>query len=315
LPETAVGLVAAGSLALLAIVVARASAPAALGLGLVLGVLSLTHSAWQFAGLFTLVALFVHLLVFDRPNIRLAAYAGMGLLAILGPYAVVQVVEDLPQIGDARKGYGAGGAWAVWSGSRAETDFLPTEDSYTVAQRNYLRGGVVVMARLLESGELEIDEHLAETIREKAASPDAATLQLTDVDFYEAALANHLDDPGAWPRKVEQGLKTVLLPAPDLTFYAVPLKTWFREPWRPLAKGLVVLLVLGLALLVVRRRDRLILAVPLALQTAAFLVGVPEHRYGYPLLSGVFILASYAVVSLVCMARQARAESTAPGAA
>ena len=311
MPETTIGLVAAGSLALLAVAVARASVPAALGLGVVLGVLSLTHSAWQFAGLLTLVALAVHLLVFDRSNLRLAAYAGVGLIAILGPYTVVQAAADLPQMGQGGLGYGAGGGWTLWSGSRSTTDFLPIEDSFTVANLNG-PGGVVEMSRLLDAGELEIDEHLAETIRAKAASPEAATLQLTDGDFYDAALANLLDDPGAWPRKLEQGLTTVFLPNVDLVFFAAPLEqTWFREPWRPLAKGVVVLLVLGLALLVVRRRDRLIMAVPVAAQTAVFLVAVPEHRYGYPLLSSVFLLASYAVVSLVCVVRRARAGSTA----
>jgi hypothetical protein len=78
-----------------------------------------------------------------------------------------------------------------------------------------------------------------------------------------------------------------------------------------LAYGILGLAVLGLAHLVAFRRDRLVLFVPLVVQTAVFVAGAPETRYGYPLLSSVFLLAAHAVVTGSRLVRRAVPASAA----
>jgi hypothetical protein len=308
MPETTVGLVVGGVLSLLALLITRGGLVTALALGAALALLSLTHSAWQFVGIPTVAALALHFLVYDRSRLRLAGYAALVLVAVLGSYSAVRAATDLPRAGEGGRGYGAGGGWGFWVGSRSSTDFLPVADDYTIANHN-APGGVVQLAQRIRAGELTTDEHLTKIIFEKVSRSDAAKEQLEDGDFYDAGIRNLLDDPGAWPEKVGHGLKTVFLPAPDLTFYAAPLAaTWFRHPWRQLAGWVAALMIAGLALVTLQRRDRLVLFVPLVFQVTLFVAWAPESRYGYPLLSSVFLLASFAVVNAFWMARNALAK-------
>ena len=309
MPETTVGLVVAGCLALLAVLIARGGTAVAIAFGIALGILSLTHSAWQFVPVVTIGALALHFRLYDRSHLRLAAWTAIGAVAIVGPYTIAQTAADLPQAGQGGLGYGAGGGWGFWVGSRSWTHFLPVADDYKIANLN-APGGVVKIARLLDDGKLHTDSHLARVIRRKASAPDAATAQIADGDFYDAGIQNLLEHPGAWPDKLYGGLKTIFLPTPDLTFFAARLATpnltffaapvdatWFRRPWRSIAPWVAGLMLAGILLVLVRMRNRLVLFVPLLLQTVLFLSGTPETRYGYPLLSSVFLLASYAVVS------------------
>jgi hypothetical protein len=298
MPETTTGLVVAGALVLLSLVVTRPSIGWAAVCGAAFGLLSLTHSGWQFAGVVTAVAVLVHFWVYDRDRICVAVALLAVVVGILASYTVVRVATDLPRPGQGGVGYGAGGAWGVWTGSRSFTDFLPVPDDYTIANEN-APGGVVHHAQLIRTDKLQPDRHLSATILDKAAGPDASTQQITDSDFLHAGFANLLDHPGAWPRKTWVGLKRLFLPNPNLVFYAAPVKaTWFRHPWRTVAVPLLGLTVAGLVLLLASRRDRLVLFVPLVAQTVIFLVGVPEPRYSYPLVSSMMLLAAFAALAL-----------------
>jgi hypothetical protein len=299
MPETTVAFVVAACLALLAVVITRGGIGVAVALGIALGILSLTHSAWQFVALVTIFALALHFRLYDRGRLRLAGWAAIGALTILGPYAIAQNAADLPQPGQGGLGYGAGGGWGFWVGSRAWTDFLPVADDYTIANIN-APGGIVKMSRLVSQGKLHPDRHITAVIRSKAVGPGAATAQITDGDFYDAGVQNLLERPGRWPDKLYRGLKTIFLPAPDLTFFAPPVAaTWFRSPWRSIAPWVVGLMLAGLAMVLVKLRNRLVLFVPLLMQSVLFVVGTPESRYGYPLLSSVFLLASVGAVAIV----------------
>jgi hypothetical protein len=310
LPETTVGVLTAGVLALAAMTITgRGGWWASVGLGLALGLLGLTHPAWQFLPFVMVAAFAVHFRAYARERLLSVALVGLGACAILLPYAIVQEAAGLPRPGAGGIAYG--GAWSMWVGSRPWTHFGPTQSDYTLASVNET-GGVRQLARLIQSGDLETDPYLSRLILEKAARPEHANVRLTDGDYYRAAVHNLLADPTVWPRKTWHGLTTVLLPPPALVLGTVAgsaqqggalypptvKQAWIRRPWRSLGAILAIVMLAGFVLVVLHRRDRLVLFVPLLFQTAVFVVGAPEARYGYPLVSSVMVLAAYALIRL-----------------
>ena len=100
----------------------------------------------------------------------------------------------------------------------------------------------------------------------------------------------------------------------DLNFLPedpVPNATWFRPVWRPLSAVLGVLAGAGLLYVILRRRDRLVLFVPLIFQVLLLLVTHADYRYVIPLWSSMFVLAG-ALLASGSFSHPTRAEPVSP---
>ncbi len=315
LTETLTDLLMALVLALLAAMLARKRKALALASGISLGVLSLAHPAYQVLPVILLLALAAHFLVYERKHVRLVFLVALGVFTVQVPHIVAVAEVPLPSLGQGGIGYGGGGGWGFYAGSRAETDFVPVPDDYRVSHLS-AEGRLALVGRLIDRGEIHVEPHLLAIIRRNLRSPDPVRQALTDSDYYKAGAENLLDHPEKWPLKVEGNAGRLFLLPDRLQLYRdEPLaanwrttkwpfyerdhrttSTWFLRPWRPLSALLVVCVVSGLLFVLLRRRDRLVLFVPLVAQTVLLIAILVEWRYVIPLWSSMFVLAGLGTV-------------------
>lgn len=298
--ETTLNLMAAILLALLAAALARGSPRLAILAGSASGLLSISHAAFQFLWIVLLVALTVYLWIRERRRFALAGFFALGTAAIILPYMVFTAAAHLPHLGEGARGYGGGGGWTFWIGSRWQTDFTLGPGDYEAGDL-YGPGALVELGKKIDQGRVHVEPHLLKTIRAKLARPDAEQLTLTDGDYYRAGLENLLDRPGKWPRKLGRNAETLFLVPRDLNFLPedpLPSQTWFRPLWRPLSAMLAVLSLAGLFYVLARRRDDVILVVPLVFQLLLLMVTHADYRYIIPLWSSMFLLAGAALAAL-----------------
>src|SRR5262249_9179121 len=192
--------------------------------------------------------------------------------------------------------------------------------------------------RRIDKGELHVEPHLLATIRRKLAGPDPYRATLEDWDYYRAGIANLLETPSKWPDKVLLNARALFLVPPDIGFYGPARaeggstmsdsyklilecghpcrgpgpteRTWFRGIWRPLSAALLLLWVVGLVSVTIRRRDRLVLFVPLVFQIVLLMFFVVEARYVIPLWSSMFLLAGVGTAALADAVRALRNHGT-----
>lgn len=307
LTETLTDMLLSITLALAAATLARRTARLALCTGLVLGLLAISHSAFQALSWVMALAFAVHLLVYDRSKLRLVLSVLGGILVGWAPVTLAAAAFGLPHLGEGARGYGGGGGWSFWIGSRAETGFVGTADDAQLGDLS-ADGQLIDVGRRIDRGELHVEPHLLAAIRRKLAGPNPRSATLEDGDYYRAGFASLLETPEQWPAKLRLNAEALFLVPSDIGFYRPDptRQTWFRGIWRPLSGALALLAALGLARVVIERRDRLILFVPVVMQAVLLMFFVVEHRYVIPLWSSMFLLAGVGAVALVDVGTGAR---------
>jgi hypothetical protein len=286
LTETLLGLLTAALAALLAgTLVRRSENLAALG-GLVAGLVSISHPAYQFLWIVLLAAVIAVI----RPRRLIMAFA-IGIGAVLSPYWAFSTAADAPRLGQA-VGSGLGGGYTFYVGSRWQTDFTTTAGDRIVADYAH---ELETLGALLDAGAIDVEPTLEATIREKLARPGHETL--TDRDFYAAGVTNLLERPDRLPLKLRRNASTlfVLQPDPRLGDPARTEAIWLRSFWRPASVLLALLAVAGSAYVLGCRRDRLLIFVPPLFQTMVFMASHTEARYAIPLWPYVFLLGAVAL--------------------
>jgi hypothetical protein len=298
--ESLTNLLMAGLLALTAAMLRRRTAILGVAVGAMLAVVALSHSAFLALPWVMVLALFVHFQVFDRTRIRVVSAVLGAFLVVWIPVTLGAAAFGLPRLGQGAQGYGGGGGWTFWAGSRAATDFTPGPTDQFVGDLSSF-GQLLDVERRIERGELLVDPRLRATIRQKldrADDPRAATLE--DADYYRVGLENLLDSPGEWPRKLRRNATILFFVPGNLRLY-IPERHaagWITRPWRPLSAVLLMLAVVGIAWTALERRTRLVLALPLIVQVGLLMVFVTEPRYLIPLWSSMFLFAGVGVVYL-----------------
>lgn len=263
--------------------------------GLLLGVLAITHSAFQFVGLVTLVALLLHRWRYRDGMRWRTALVGAGMVAIVLPSLLIRGAFDLPQQGEGARGYGGGGGWTFWIGSNPDLGFRQPVDGYKFSELG-AEGEFAEVLDQVRSGELYADPHLKAIILAKAQSADLQHETLTDADFYRAGVQNLLSEPALLPVKVTSGMAKLLSVPPGLGYYRTgPSTAAPGAPWQFFSYALFVLGGAGILMLAISRRDRLILIVPLAVQASVLILAFPESRHVIPLWGSLFLFAGVAV--------------------
>ena len=294
--ETLLNLMMAIVMALLAAVVCRKSAKLGVLCGLAVGVLSITHSAYQFLPFALYPVFLAHLYFYDRGHLRLAMYFLIGILLIQVPYQVTVVAKQLPTLGEGARGCGGGGGWTFWEGSRPETDFARRPEDFAVADLS-APGQLILLGERIARDEVQVEPHLLRIIEEKLSLRNPMDQTLTDGDFYRAGIENLLEHPLKWPRKLRVNAFVLFgFPSRMLFYPPDPTEaTWFRGPWRMLNWLLNIGSALGAVFLLWKRRDRLILFAPFAFQAALILAALAENRYVIPFWSSMFLLTSIGI--------------------
>lgn len=297
LMETLLDLMLALVLVLIARTLTRTSIAVAAALGLTLGVLAISHAAYQWLWVIVVITLTLASAFGRRSLAPATAVVTLATLAVLVPYHVVAKVEHRATTGTGGRGYGGGGGWTFYVGSRPQTDFRRIPDDFKIGDLS-APGQLVRLAHDVDEGKVYMEPHLRKILEEKAHRANALHETLTDSDYYRAGLQNLLSDPLGWPRKVWFNGSTLFALPADLDLYkpdVAPGTTWFRDVWRPLSIALFALAAVGLIVVALRRRIALILFVPLVFETAIVIASYAEARYVIPLLSSMFLLAAVAV--------------------
>ncbi len=263
--------------------------------GLLLGVLSITHSAFQFVGLVTLGALILHRWRYNDGRRWRTALLAAGMLAVVLPSLVVRSAFDLPQQGEGARGYGGGGGWTFWIGSNPDLGYRQPVDGYKFSELG-AEGEFAEVLDQVRSGELYADPHLKAIILAKAGSSDLAHETLTDADFYKAGVQNLLSEPARLPVKVTSGVTKLVAVPPGLSYYRTePSAAAPGAPWQFFSYVLFAVGGAGILLVAIARRDRLILVVPLAVQATVLILAFPENRHVIPLWGSLFLFSGVAV--------------------
>lgn len=292
--ETWLAFLSALLMFLLARVITGASMKWSLATGLLLGGLAITHSAFQLVGIALLVALTAHWLAFDRSRLRQAVLVGVGLFAVLVPSLLIRQAFDLPQQGEGARGWGGGGGWTFWIGTRSDLGYWQPVDGWKFSELT-ADGQFAEVASQVRQGSLTTDPHLTQIILDKAAAGNVRDQTLTDADFYRAGLANLLDDPASWPLKVAYGINKLTTIPDGITLYrSAPSAAAITGPWTPAAAALLALALAGVLCLLVRARDRLVLAVPFVVQLAVLIAAYPENRHAIPLWGAMALFTGVA---------------------
>lgn len=267
-------------------------------LGLVTGLLSISHPIWVFSPAVLCVSLFFTYRRREKRWLiaRKLSFVVLGLLAVLVPWHAVRIAWNLPQLGQGGTGFGAGGGFTFYVGSRAETRGQTVPEDYLVVETYFPIGRLRDLFERVQTGEVTIEPILLKIIEEKLASPDQVDWTLTDFDYYRAGIENWLDRPWQIPYLVAIKTYWFLLDVNNTPSYPMPESVLYNYSWRVFFKMLnwptLILTLIGLA--VVRRRypDRLVLFAGLIYQTLAVLLTYPDNRYKYPGMSAMALLVA-----------------------
>ena len=110
LTETTTDLLMAAVLALLALTLVRRSARVAGLTGVTLGVIGISHSAYQFLP-WVMVVTMALWAAFGHGRARLVAALSLGVASVLLPFALAVTAAGQPHLGEGGRGYGGGGGW------------------------------------------------------------------------------------------------------------------------------------------------------------------------------------------------------------
>lgn len=303
--ETLLALLMALLLALLARAISRGSPKFALLAGTVASLLAISHTAYQLLWIVLGVSLAVHLWLAGKQRFALAGYYVLGAIPIMLSYVVLTVAADLPGMGEGARGHAQGGGWTFYVSTRWETDFKPVVPD-DLAIGSLVPGKLVEVGPRIEAGEVEVEDDLLAIIERKLARPDPYHETLTDADYYRAGVANLLERPGKWPRRVWVSSVELFLLPEDLVLAepdSASGQRWFRPIWRPLSALLVALAIGGLLCVLRQHRNRLVLFVPPLCQAGLFvLMAAPQARYSIPFWPFMFLLTAVALVAIASFA-------------
>ena len=130
--EPTLALMTTTLLVLLASTLARGSPRLALVAGIAAALLSISHAAYQFVWIVLIMSLAAHFWIRERPRFSLAGFFALGTAVIVLPYLVLTSAAHLPHLGEGARGFGGGGGWTFYIGSRWETDFTLAPGDYEV---------------------------------------------------------------------------------------------------------------------------------------------------------------------------------------
>lgn len=288
--ETLLSLLMALTLWVLALVVSKPSVKRLLGLGLCFGIMAVTHSAYQYVGLVTLGALML-MWGLRRESWRRAGLVVAAMALVLVPISLGRIAFDLPGQGEGSRGYGGGGGWTFWAASNVDTDFIPNPAIKSLGDLN----SEEVRQRAIEAreGRLAVDRHMLQVLEAKLG-PEQDTV-ISDRQFYQAGIQNLLDHPESWPRKATVGISNLLRVPADLGYYGPAVVQW-PGPWQTVRILLTSLALVGLLMVGLKRRDRLILFVPMLSMYALLLIAMPERRHSIPMFGSEMLLVAFAMV-------------------
>ncbi len=161
--------------------------------GLLLGLMAITHSAFQVVGVVVILAVLFGYGLRSRQARTAAIAVALGLVLVTVPVQVFRSVNDLPGQGQGSRGYGAGGGWTFWAGSNADTGFHGNPDLAELA--NLTKPESVREAALkVRDGAITTDRHMQELLARKLS--EQPTSLISDGDYYALGLANLRDH---WP--------------------------------------------------------------------------------------------------------------------
>ncbi|MBI2841622.1 MAG: glycosyltransferase family 39 protein [Acidobacteria bacterium] len=270
--------------------------------GIFLGIVSLSHSAYQYLPWAVVATLILHYRRHLWERAREHMVFGAGLFIILLPFHAVRIYENLPSLGQGGLGFGGGGAWAFYIGSRPETKWYVIPDDFKYTDATTLQSFKRVVGQI-ESGEIWMEPTLRQIIMERQTSIDPAARRLKQSDFYRAGLRNWLEAwyllPNmVWTKACQYfSIRVGFGPAPRPAIS--PLSPMFMIlNWIYVDRLLLLLASAGLALVIGVRTNRLLIFVPLLFQTALFLASQPVWRYSYPLTPSMILLAAYPICLL-----------------
>jgi 4-amino-4-deoxy-L-arabinose transferase-like glycosyltransferase len=303
--ETLLALLMALLLALLAAAIARGSPRLALLAGVVASLVAISHPSYQLLWVVMGISLAIHFWLAERQQLRLVGFYALGALPIILSYVVLTIAADLPRMGVGARGHAQGAGWTFYVSTRWETNFKPVVPDDLVIG-SLTPGRLVEAGREIDAGEVEVEEDLLATIREKLARPDPYNETLTDGDYYRAGVANLLERPSSWPERLWVNSLALFVLPDDLVLAepdSAPGQRWFRPVWRPLSALLTVLALVGLVQIIFRHRNRAVLFVPWLFQAGVIvLLSAPQARYAVPFWPTMFVAAAVPLVAVATYA-------------
>jgi hypothetical protein len=208
-------------------------------------------------------------------------------------------------MGEGARGHAQGGGWTFYVSTRWETNFKPVVPDDLVVG-SLTPGRLVEAGKKIDAGEVEVEEDLLATIREKLARPDPYNETLTDGDYYRAGVANLLERPSRWPERLWVNGVALFVQPDDLVLAepdSAPGQRWFRPVWRPLSALLTILALVGLVQILLRHRNRVVLFVPWLFQAGVIvLMSAPQARYAIPFWPTMFVAAAVPLVAIATYA-------------
>jgi hypothetical protein len=267
-------------------------------LGLLAGLIGISHPLWM------LFPFFLGILLWFRYRDRRSKLVTLGrvgvvfagILAVLVPWHAARIAFSLPQSGQGQTGFGGGGGWTFYVGSRAETLGSTVPEDYLVVETYFPPGRLAKLHEKTKTGEVKIEPHLLAIIEEKLASPYESDRVLTDFDYYRAGIENWIDKPLQIPKLIAAKFYWYFLGTATTPSYPLKSSPISGEGWRFIVKilnwPLILAAVGGLWLVAKDYRDKLIVFGPLVLHTATVIVTYSDNRYKYPNLSAIFLLVS-----------------------
>ncbi len=319
LTETFYALLTTLFLLMLACLLETARSSTAMVAGVLLALLSISHSAWQF-----LVWIMLPLIVFsllqrhDRLRSRNASLAAVvGAMLVIAPLQVMRIRHNLPGMGQGGFGYGSGGGWTFYVGSRAETRGLAVTEDYMLSSTYPSPRHLAALHDKIQRKEVILEPVIAQILSRKLASPNEADHFLRDPDYYRAGLINWLDEPRQIPGLILDKASFFLLSEGNTLHAGYPASALSGPRWEGLfhwlRAPLLILGFVGFAILFAGYRGQMVLFVPLVFQTLVPLLSSPEVRYQYPNLPTLFLLAALAMAKIQgngrTVSRETRASS------
>lgn len=304
LTETLLAVVVSLSLFVLARFIQTERAATGLLLGFISGVIGISHPLWLF---FPVVIVVVLIMRYRKTGsrrlmIRRVGPVALAAAAVLVPWQAVRVASGLPQMGQGGTGFGGGGGWTFYVGSRVETNASTVPEDYVVAESYFPPGRLKEVYEKIRTGDLTVEPILASIIAEKVASPDKQDWVLTDFDYYRAGIENWLHKPLLVPKLLGIKIYWYLFGVATTPSYPLQGTVLYNRTWRAffmiLNWPLIILAAIGLWMVARSRRGYLVIFAPLVVHTVVVIATYSDNRYKYPNMPAVFLLAAVALIAL-----------------
>lgn len=269
--------------------------------GLTLGIVALSHAAWQLLA-WVMIPLLV--IQYGRNKVLRSAWPSLalvvlGLSAIFVPWHITRVVYDLPNMGQIGVA-GQRGAWNFYIGSRMETWGRIAPGDRKIAQTSSSGTRLQTLYEQTQAGEILIEPIMLGIIEQRlASSDDPADWFLTDGDYYRAGIANWLDNPLDIPYLLAHKTLYYLLGqvgiVPALYDFNALYTPWLIRLSKGASAPLLIFGLLGLGVVIKQHRTYLLLFVPLIFQTGVIVLTHSEGRYKFPNMAPTFLLATLGI--------------------